>query len=216
MSIDAVHAIVHEKIDVTRLGCDIAFASAYKMGGGHLGMCYLAEDIINQKPYKVAPATDASPMAWEQGTQSFEAQASLVALIEYWARLSGNTDDIPTALAKSYRLVSDYERKLSERFLAQVNKRDYITLYGKNSSEGRTPTFAFNVYKDGQLIDPVAVSAWFGERNAALPAGHFYAQKVADKFAPSFLRAGFVHYSHQKEIDVLFDLLDDYLATHKG
>lgn len=216
VSIDAVHAIVHDKVDVAALGCDIAFASAYKMGGAHLGLCYLADELLAKKPYKVAPATDITPMAWEQGTQSFEGQASLVALINYWATLSGSTDDMPTALANSYRLVGDYERELAERFLGQAKARDYIALYGKDNSEGRTPTFAFNLYKDETLLAPSAVSLWFGERNAALPAGHFYAQKVADKFAPSFLRAGFVHYSHQKEVDGLFDLLDEYVASYKG
>lgn len=215
LSLDAVHAIVHEPVDVEILGCDLAFASAYKMGGCHLGMCYMADTLLTKLiPYKVEPACNQAPMSWEQGTQSFEAQASLVALIHYWISLSGEQMPSVANIKKSYRIVENYENFLSNYFLQHALKRPYIRLYGQNSAQARTPTFAFNLQKNDRLITPSQVSHWFGKKNIALPSGHFYAQNIVKKLNLSdigLLRVGFLHYSHSKEIDTLFALLDEFV-----
>lgn len=219
VSVDAVHAIVHELIDVTAMECDVLFASAYKIGAARLGIGYMKPSLMSQNRfYKVEPATDALPNAWEQGTQSFEAQASIVALLEYWATLSGDdAGDDRTRLAQAYQRVMAHESGLGQVFLQAVGERDYIKLYGKADTAQRTPTFAFNLIKDGQLIDPKQVSQWLGERNVALPCGNFYALDVVRQLGlveTGFLRVGFLHYSTVDEIHRLFELLDEFVATH--
>ncbi len=219
VSVDAVHAIVHELIDVMAMDCDVLFASAYKIGAARLGIGYMKPSLMSQNRfYKVEPATDALPNAWEQGTQSFEAQASIVALLEYWATLSGDdAGDDRTRLAQAYQRVMAHESGLGQVFLQAVGKRDYIKLYGKADTAQRTPTFAFNLIKDGQLIDPKQVSQWLGERNVALPCGNFYALDVVRQLGlveTGFLRVGFLHYSTVDEIHRLFELLDEFVAMH--
>lgn len=215
VAIDAVHAIVHEKVNATQLGCDLLFASSYKLGGARLGMVCASQRVLDLPPYKVEPATDICPFAFEQGTQSFEAQAGFIALMDYWASLGGQDGDMSTRLSYAYQVVQSYERSLSQAFLAYANERAYIRLYGKNSDDDRTPTFAFNIIKSGKLIPPADVSKWLGDRNVALPSGNFYALDVVRHLGLTecgFLRVGFLHYTTLDEIGRLFELLDEYVA----
>lgn len=219
VSVDAVHAIVHELIDVTAMDCDVLFASAYKIGAARLGIGYMKPSLMHRSRfYKVEPATDALPNVWEQGTQSFEAQASIVALLKYWMALSDHeADNDRVRLTRAYERVVGHEMRLGQAFLQAVHERDYITLYGKADINHRTPTFAFNLFKDGQMIDPKQVSQWLGERNVALPSGNFYALDVVrhlDLVEAGFLRVGFLHYSTIDEIRQLFELLDEFVATY--
>lgn len=221
VAVDAVHAIVHDCLDVEALGADVLFASAYKIGAGRLGICYMSEKLLNtQRLYKVEPATNDRPNAWETGTQSFEAQASMVALLAYWADLAsfgeGKTDDLRSNLCRAYKLIKAHETKLAQAFLTHCQKRDYIRLYGKNSTDNRTPTFAFNLIKNGQIIDPKHVSTHFGKLNIALPCGNFYALDVARKLGLErlgFLRVGFLHYNSLDEVDRFFACLDGYIQN---
>lgn len=212
VALDAVHAAVHMPIHADALGADLLFVSSYKLGGAHLGVAHLSPRMASLKPYKVAPASDIAPFCFETGTQSFEAQAALIALIDYWASLGGSTDsDMRIRLEKSYQAISAHEKSLTAHFLAQVAQREYIKLYGRQEVAGRTPTFAFNLYKDGKLLDGVAISKWCGVHNIALGAGNFYAQGImAHLGISSVLRAGLMHYTTQIEIDRFFAVLDAY------
>jgi selenocysteine lyase/cysteine desulfurase len=73
--------------------------------------------------------------------------------------------------------------------------------------EGRVPTFAFTV--DGVAPDAVAVT--LAEQGIAVWAGNYYALEVirALGFEESggTVRAGFVHYNTQDEVDRLLDAL---------
>lgn len=211
VSVDAVHGAVHLPIDVKALDVDFLFASAYKLGGGHLGMMYAKQEHLSTlKPYKVTPATDVAPMSWEQGTQSFEAQAGLVALMNYWTGLSGQQVFDGHGILGAYREIVAYEQALTVHVLQKFAKRDNLILYGKHDSNGRTPTFAFNVLKNGQIMDGVAISQALGEQNIALGYGNFYAQSLCHALSPTgaVLRLGCLHYTTVCEIDVLFDELD--------
>lgn len=216
MVVDTVHAIVHEKVNATQMGCDLLFASSYKLGGAHLGMAYASNRVLDLPAYKVEPATEIRPFAFEQGTQSFEAKAGMIALIEYWANLGGIDGTLDERLQQAYTTVQQYEQGLSKLFLEYANQRPYFILYGKNTTEGRTPTFAFNLVKDGKVLDPANIAKWFGERNVALPSGNFYALDVVrhlDLVETGFLRVGFLHYSTADEIHRLFELLDEYVQS---
>lgn len=211
LSIDAVHAAVHMPIDVKALGADLLFASAYKIGGPHLGMMFARREILQAlTPYKVAPATNKPPMSYEQGTQSFESQAGFIAMMRYWASLSGADELTPNSKANSYDLVSAYEQQQSQYILDKFGQRPFLKLYGKPSAEGRTPTFAFNIIKDGNIQSGAALSRFLGKQNIALGYGNFYAQALAEALSPtgSVLRMGCLHYTTFDEIDRLFVAID--------
>lgn len=211
LSIDAVHAAVHMPIDVKALGADLLFASAYKIRGPHLGLMFARREILQAStPYKVAPATNKPPMSYEQGTQSFESQAGFIAMMRYWASLSGADELTPDSKANSYDLVGAYEQQQSQYILDKFGQRPFLKLYGKPSAEGRTPTFAFNIIKDGSIQSGTALSRFLGKQNIALGYDNFYAQALAEALSPtgSVLRMGCLHYTTFDEIDRLFAAID--------
>lgn len=219
VSLDAVHAIVHDCPDVKALGCDVLFASAYKFGGARLGMAYLHPNTMGTSPlYKVAPASDDTPFAWEVGTQSFEAQSGLIALLDYWCAFGGGITP-REQLKSAYQAVQAHEHTLGNAFLAHAKKRPYLCLYGKETMTKRTPTFAFNLITDGKIIDPKALSAWCGKQNIALPSGNFYAQDAVHHLGlaqTGFVRAGFLHYNTLQEVDKLFEALDEFYTQARS
>lgn len=216
VSVDAVHAAVHRLPDVQALDCDFLFASAYKLGGPHLGMCWgKRQHWQSLRPYKVEPASEAVPNRWEQGTQSFEAQAGFIAMVDYWAALGGSAGSRRECLHAAYRQVADYEQGLSRAVLQGLAERPYVQLYGLPTAEGRSPTFAFNIVKNGALQPAAPVSQWFGRRNVALGNGNFYALAVSRHLGvgdAGFLRIGCLHYTSHAEIECFFALLDTCVA----
>ena len=229
VSIDAVHGAVHQLVDVRALDCDFLFASAYKLGGPHLGMCYgKREHLQSLRPYKVEPAAEAVPGRWEQGTQSFEAQAGFIAMIDYWAQLAALGQPGPAAggsaaarrarLQASYERVHEYELGISRAVLQGLRQRPGVRLYGHDSAHGRSPTFAFNIVDgSGVICDPYAISQWFGQRNVAVGSGNFYALDILRHLGiadTGLLRIGCLHYTSHAEIERFFALLDEWLATH--
>ncbi|UNU73804.1 aminotransferase class V-fold PLP-dependent enzyme [Moraxella nasovis] len=214
VSVDAVHAIVHLPVNAAQMGADFIFASAYKIGGPHLGMMYAKhEHLQHLNPYKVEPATNIAPMSWEQGTQSFEAQAGFIAMMNYWANLAFDTPS--TALTQdnkslAYQNVVAHELTLNKRILEHFARRPHLKLYGKTTANDRTPTFAFNLVKDGKIQNGAALSEYLGTRNIALGCGNFYAKTLVESLSPTaaVLRLGCLHYNTVDEIDELFEIMD--------
>ncbi|RRD67773.1 aminotransferase class V-fold PLP-dependent enzyme [Comamonadaceae bacterium OH2310_COT-174] len=211
---------MHRLVDVRSLDCDFLFASAYKLGGPHLGMCYgKREHLQSLRPYKVEPAAEAVPGRWEQGTQSFEAQAGFIAMIDYWAKLAGSAAAARRArLQASYERVHEYELGISRAVLQGLRERPGVRLYGHDSAHGRSPTFAFNIVdSSGAIHDPYAISQWFGQRNVAVGSGNFYALDIVRHLGiadTGLLRIGCLHYTSHAEIARFFALLDEWLAEH--
>ena len=81
------------------------------------------------------------------------------------------------------------------------------TLYGRQTMEGRVPTFMFTL--DG--IEPDEVGRRLGEQGIAVWPGNYYALEVLRRLgleeSGGAVRAGFVHYNTHAEVDRLLDAL---------
>ncbi len=211
VSVAAVHAAVHVPISFEELDADFLFASAYKLGGPHLGVCAAkSEHLTGLRPYKVEPATDVAPGRWETGTQSFEALAGLVALVDYWAGLGVSGASRRERLVSAYAVIDEHERTLVEAILAGIAARPWLRLYGRPGVEGRTPTFAFNVVDGERVVDSGALVRRLGQQNVAVGLGNFYALGAVRQLGvETVLRAGCVHYNTVDEIERFFALLDE-------
>lgn len=215
--IDAVHYAPHFSIDVQSLDCDFLVLSAYKFTGPHVAAIYAkTEHLEGLTPYKVEPATELAPNRWEQGTQNFEGLAGMIAAIEYLASLSGqeSTDsNLRARLESAFDNIKAYEKTLSAHFLDKLKAIEGVTLYGKKTIEGRSPTFAFRLPK-GTTAE---FADFCAERVVGVGAGNFYAQGLCEQLGimedGGVIRAGCLHYNTVEEIDVLFDLIDEFLAA---
>src|SRR6202043_2714757 len=122
MFIDAVHYAPHGAIDVRALDCDFLVCSPYKFFGPHMGTLYgKRERLLQFKPYKVRPATEALPDRWETGTQVQELIAGIGAAVDYLAELGRRQDasakDRRSALLAAYRATRQHETVMIARLI---------------------------------------------------------------------------------------------------
>ena len=190
---DAVHYGPHGPIDVADLGVDVLLCSPYKFFGPHLGLAYVRRDLAERwRPYKVRPApTEPVGARFETGTLAHELLAGFVACVDYIEEIG-------------WQVIQAHERALGRRFLNGLP--DHCRVLGLHSMDGRVPTFAFNV--DG--LAPRVVADRLGERDIAVWDGDYYAVEVMQQLglgADGAVRAGFVHYNTEAEVDRLLEEL---------
>jgi selenocysteine lyase/cysteine desulfurase len=191
--VDAVHFAPHGPIDVSAFGADVLLCSPYKFFGPHLGLAFGREELLRSwRPYKVRPAAD-EPVGhrFETGTLAHELLAGFVAAVEYLDGLGWDA-------------IRTHERALGQRFLEGLP--DNCTLYGRDTMEGRVPTFAFRV--DGAA--PQDVAERLGARDIAVWAGDYYAVEAMTRLGlqpDGAVRAGFLHYNTFDEVDRLIEVL---------
>jgi cysteine desulfurase family protein (TIGR01976 family) len=191
---DAVHAAPHVPTDVAAWDVDVLLCSPYKFFGPHLGIAHVRREVAEGwRPYKVRPQTD-EPLGhrFETGTQPFELLAGFVAAVEYVESIGWDA-------------IQAHERALGERFLTGLPET--VTLYGRQTMDGRVPTFMFTV--DG--VAPAEVGRSLGEQGIAVWPGNYYALEVLRSVGledvGGAVRAGFVHYNTHAEVDRLLDAL---------
>jgi cysteine desulfurase family protein (TIGR01976 family) len=123
---DAVHLAPHRAIDVSALGVDVLFCSAYKLFGPHIGIMFLRYEASDRLvPYKVRPALDSSPDRWETGTKNHEGLAGFTAAVDY---IAGLGQSMATEGGRRPRVVAgmnavaNYEATLTARFSRASNR----------------------------------------------------------------------------------------------
>jgi selenocysteine lyase/cysteine desulfurase len=201
---DGVHLAPHRRLRAGQLGLDVVLCSPYKFFGPHLGIAAIRPDLAESLPAdRVRPADEHPPgHRFETGTQSHEAIAGTVAAIEYIRELGGDGD-----LGSAFAAIEEHETALAARFLSGLP--DNVTLFGIRTPEARTPTFCFNVEGRGarelaELLAKQDIYVWDGHYYALEP---FRALGLAD--SGGAVRAGFLHYTSEDEVDRLLEALAD-------
>jgi cysteine desulfurase family protein (TIGR01976 family) len=192
---DAVHYGPLGPIDCAGWGVDVLLCSPYKFFGPHMGMAFGKRELLERlRPYKVRPAAN-EPVGhrFEHGTQQHELLAGFVAAVEYVESLGWDA-------------IVEHETALGRRFLDGLPEA--VDLYGLRTTEGRVPTFAFNL--PGRSSEEVAVE--LAAREIAVWHGDYYAVEIMkhlDLVGTGAVRAGFVHYNTADEVDRLLGALDE-------
>jgi cysteine desulfurase family protein (TIGR01976 family) len=200
---DAVHMAPHRRLRAREIGLDVQICSPYKFFGPHLGIAAIRPDLAESLPAdRVRPADEAPPgHRFEAGTQSHEAIAGATAAIEYLRELGGGSLDA------AFDAIDEHETKLTARFLSGLP--DGVDLYGIRTPEGRTPTFCFNVAGRG----PREVAELLGEQDLYVWDGNYYALEPMRALGlddtGGAVRAGFLHYTTEEEVDRLLEALTD-------
>ncbi|MBA3824815.1 MAG: cysteine desulfurase-like protein [Ktedonobacterales bacterium] len=214
--IDAVQYVPHGPVDVRQLDCDFLAFSAYKVFGPHIGVVYGKQALLEGlRPYKVRPASDATPDKFETGTQPHELFAGLLGAIDYLSLL-GNTHAAPTpeaasdysgrrrALKIAMGSILAYERTLSAYLLTALSLVPNLTLYGLTNPTDmtrRVPTVALTMRDQtpralAEALAEVGICAW---------DGNYYAVELMERLGleatGGALRLGLTHYNTPEEID---------------
>jgi cysteine desulfurase family protein (TIGR01976 family) len=197
---DGVHLAPHRRLRAREWGIDVLLCSPYKFFGPHLGIAAIRADLAESLPAdRVRPASEDPPgHRVETGTQSHEAIAGTVAAIGYLCSLGGGDLDV------AFDRIERHETALSERFLAGMP--DDLTLYGIPRPEGRTPTFCFNLAGE----EPRAVAARLAGHDIYVWDGDYYALEPIRALGlgeSGAVRAGFLHYTTEDEVDRLLEAL---------
>ena len=197
---DGVHLAPHRRLRAREWGIDVLLCSPYKFFGPHLGIAAIRPDLAESLPAdRVRPANEEPPgHRFETGTQSHEAIAGAAAAVDSLRSLGDGDLDV------AFDRIEGHETALSERFLAGVP--DELTLYGVPRAEGRTPTFCFNLSRS----EPRRVAARLAERDIYVWDGDYYAlepMRALGLGAGGAVRAGFLHYTTEGEVDRLLEAL---------
>lgn len=214
--VDAVHYVPHGPVDVQELGCDYLVCSPYKFFGPHSGVVWGRLELLEQlRAYKVRPAGNRPPDKFETGTQAHEAQAGVLAAVEYLAELgeacaehvSGDFAGYTgrrMAIKRAMTAVQAYERGLFEHFVAGLLAIPGLSFYGIrdfSAFDRRTPTAAFRLA--GHHPDEVAEH--LAQRGVYVWSGNFYAVAVTERLGleetGGVVRAGLAHYNTREEVD---------------
>ena len=208
---DGVHLAQHRSIDVREIGADLVVCSPYKIFGPHLGILFGRRELLSSlRPYKVRPAEDALPYAFETGTQNHEGFAGWIAAVGYLAELGQGGSRREAVRAAFERAIMPWEGDLSRRFLEGVRTIPAVRLYGiaepERASE-RTPTFAIRVADE----HPAETAKRLAERGVYLWDGNYYALEIMERLgledSGGAVRAGFCHYNTPSEVDRVLEEL---------
>lgn len=198
---DATHYLPHGPVHAHESGVDVIVGSAYKFFGPHLGVFYTRPDLARQwGPDLPAPGGPQPAAAWlEQGTLPFEALAGLTSALDYLADVG-------------WELIQDTEQRLIERFLIGLPRP--WQLHGIPAVAGRTATFALTLAG----TDPRQLARDLARRDIAVSAGDLDCPAVMHALSldRGVLRAGFLHYTTEAEIDTLLAALTDLAVGPAG
>lgn len=221
--VDAVQSVPHISTDVQTLGCDFLVCSAYKFFGPHQGILFGRREILSQlEPYKVRPASDEIPGAFETGTQSHEGAAGVAAAVDYlawigetmagdylkrYADFSGRRQAVHAAMDCLF----DYETRIAQHLIAGLSRLPGVTIQGitaPDAMQRRVPTVSFTVVGDS----PARIAKALAEENIFVWSGHNYAVEPASALGTmeggGVVRIGPVHYNTMDELDQLLEALE--------
>jgi len=206
--VDAVHYAPHRLPDVRAIGCDFLACSAYKFFGPHVGILWgRAEHLERLTPYKVPPASNASPERWETGTLNHEGIAGAAAAVDWIASLDpdGAGEDLRASLERAYAAVHAHEAELFTCLYDGLTGVPGVRVYGPPADGMRTPTAGFTI--DG--VSPDEAASRLGAEGVFVWNGDFYATTVCDVLGLSdrggLIRAGIAPYTTADDVKRLID-----------
>src|ERR1700689_4544985 len=215
MFIDAVHYAPHGPIDVRALDTDFLVCSPYKFFGPHMGTLYGKRELLQKfHPYKVRPASDASPDRWETGTQLQELIAGVGAAVDYIAevgrRADPNAKDRRSALLAAYKVTRQHEMTLLAQLIDGLLAIPGLEFFGIRDAKrfsDRCSTISFRLPNH----KPIDIAKHLGDRGIFTWDGNYYALNLTERLGVEdkggLLRVGIVHYNTSDEIARLLTAL---------
>ncbi|HEY8574848.1 MAG TPA: aminotransferase class V-fold PLP-dependent enzyme [Devosia sp.] len=210
-AIDGVSYAPHGLPDVTALGADIYFFSAYKIYGPHQGVLAIRPDLALSLPnqghyfnegkprYRLTPAgPDHAQIA---------ASSGVVDYLEAVASMAGPETEGADPFRRAHAAMRAQEVALATPLLNYLSGKNSVRLIGPADPLTRAPTIALALEEPG-----AAVAARLARHKVMASGGHFYAYRLLEALGidpnHGVLRLSFVHYTTPEEITQLVTALD--------
>lgn len=211
--VDGVSFCPHGLPDVGALGADVYLFSLYKVYGPHLGVMFMRRDLNAGLPgqghfFNAGRAAARFTPAGPDHAQI----AAVNGLVDYLDAVADRHGlggaPVPVRAAAVASLFRNHETALLQPLLDLLTRHPRVRLIGKGRAPERAPTVAFTV--DGQR--PAELASRLAESGLGVGAGHFYAYRLVQALgidtSDGVLRASFVHYTSQDEVNRLAEALD--------
>ena len=214
--VDGVSFCPHGMPDVEALGADIYLFSLYKVYGAHLGVMYMSNTLNTELPAQGHFFNEDLPAARFTPAGPDHAQiASVNGVMDYMEVVHrhhhGEGAPAQQQAAAIRQLFRDHETELLQPLLDYLSAHPKVRLIGKTAASTRAPTVSFTVrgHRSTEL------AARLSEHNLGVGVGHFYAYRLVKALGidtdDGALRASFVHYTSQAEVNRLITALDQLM-----
>lgn len=214
--VDGVSYAPHGLPDVQGLGADIYLFSLYKVYGPHLGVMFMREKLNSEWPNQGHYFNAAKPGARFTPAGPDHAQiAAANGVIDYFEAVYRHHHAAEAGIrekaAAVRRLLRDRETELLQPLLDFLAAHPRAQLIGRGKATERAPTVAFTSSKwsAGELASKLST------HRLGVGAGDYYAQRLLIALgiepAAGVLRASFVHYTTEEEVNRLIHALDNLL-----
>lgn len=219
--VDAVAYAPHRALDVQDLDVDFYACSLYKLYGPHLALLYGKREHLlaarGQNHFFIGE--EKIPLKLNPGGPNHEFTAALSGITAYFDALHahhfpGSNADLHRRMRECFELIEAHEEHLATRFVDFLASKPAVQLVGRRSGARaeRVPTFSFTVAGRDSRDFPAAAL----EQKVGIRAGDFYARRCIDALglAPrnGVVRASFVHYNNDEELDRLIRSLDSAIG----
>jgi len=198
--VDGAQAAPHMKIDMQKLNVDFYAFSGHKMlAPMGIGVLYGKKELLEKMPpfltgggmieyvKKNSSSFAPIPERFEAGTPNVEGAVGLKAAIEYLEEIGMEN-------------VFKHEQNILEYALNELNKLNYLEIYGSQNIENRGGIISFNI----QGIHSHDSATIIDSKGVAVRSGHHCAQPLMEYLGiNSTLRASFYIYNDKEDIDAL-------------
>jgi cysteine desulfurase family protein (TIGR01976 family) len=216
--VDGVAFAPHRAIDVRDLGIDFYLLSLYKLFGPHLAMLYGRRQLLLELPAvnHFFIAEDDLPYKFQPGGANYELSSSLVGLWDYveevdsWLHPGGAGSDRRAKLERVFTAFAEREAILAEKVLSFLRTKSTVRIVGPQESDPahRVSTVSFAV--EGRASEEIVLAT--DKAKVAIRYGDFYAHRLIDDLGlrplGGIVRASFLHYNTEAEVDRLLEVLD--------
>lgn len=202
--VDASQSAPHMKVDVQDLDADFLVFSGHKMLSPlGIGALYGKEDILDKMSpflfggdmieyvYEQETTFAEVPTKFEAGTQNVEGAVGLGAAIDYLNKIGMDN-------------VEKIEKEVLSYAMEELQKLDFITIYGPKELENHAAVISFNVNK----VHPHDVASVLDSENVCIRSGNHCAQPLLRYMGlDSTCRASFYIYNTKEDVDRLIKAL---------
>lgn len=203
--VDAAQSIPHMSVNVQEMNADFVVFSGHKMlAPMGIGVLYGKKDLLDAMPpfltggdmieYVREQTTTFAPVPakFEAGTQNVGGAVGIAQAIEYLDQIGMNT-------------VLRMEQELTAYALEQMNKNEFIRVFGHQNIEKRSGVISFEL----QDCHPHDVATILDAEGVAVRSGHHCANPLMTYLGvPATCRASFYFYNTKEEIDVFVEGLN--------